>query len=104
MQCVPNGTLSERHILEIAMTANAAARGETTNIGSVTFAVGETEKTVTDGRCGQGRLAVLVPLDADAAAASWYVKKMGKGEMTVAADNAAKQRRFGFVIAGITGS
>ena len=101
MQCALNGDASPRHILEMAMVANAAARGETTNIGTVTFAAGVTEKTVTDGRFGQGRLAVLVPLDANAAAAKWWLKKMSDGEAKFVADNSTYSRKFGYVVVGI---
>lgn len=64
----------------LALAVNGAIAGETLNTG--TFTAGAGDKTVRDPRCRAGRVAMLVPLNADAAGMTWYLSAMTRGEMT----------------------
>lgn len=64
----------------LALAVNGAIAGETLNTG--TFTAGAGDKTVRDPRCRAGRVAMLVPLNADAAGMTWYLSSMTRGEMT----------------------
>ena len=57
-----------------------AIAGETLNTG--TFTAGAGDKTVRDPRCRAGRVAMLVPLNADAAGMTWFLSAMTRGTMT----------------------
>lgn len=88
-------------MLALATAVNKALRGETANIGRVTVAAGETDVTIQDPRCRYGRLALLVPLDANAAAVSWYLSDMQLDSMTFTFDTAlAGDAEFGFAFIG----
>ena len=52
------------------------------NVGTVTCAAAEAEITIRDERCRAGRLALLIPLDAAAASAVWWLSAMTQGSMT----------------------
>ena len=75
-----NGSGSAQ-MLQIAAAVNKALRGETANVGTVTAAAGSAKVTVQDPRCRYGRLALLIPLDAEAAAAAWHLSDMTQGSM-----------------------
>ena len=62
--------------------ASAALRGDTANVGLATCAAAESEITIRDERCRAGRLALLIPLDAAAASAVWWLSAMTQGSMT----------------------
>ena len=64
----------------LALAVNGAIAGETLNTG--TFTAGAGDKTVRDPRCRAGRVAMLVPLNADAAGRTWFLSSMTRGEMT----------------------
>lgn len=64
----------------LALAVNGAIAGETLNTG--TFTAGAGDKTVRDPRCRAGRVAMLVPLNADAAGMTWCLSSMTRGEMT----------------------
>lgn len=64
----------------LALAVNGAIAGETLNTG--TFSAGAGDKTVRDPRCRAGRVAMLVPLNADAAGMTWCLSSMTRGEMT----------------------
>lgn len=64
----------------LALAVNGAIAGETLNTG--TFTAGAGDKTVRDPRCRAGRVAMLVPLNADAAGMTWFLSSMTRGEMT----------------------
>lgn len=69
-------------MLALAVGVNKALRGETANIGHVTVAAGENDVTIQDPRCRYGRLAILVPMDGNAAGVSWYLSNMEQDTMT----------------------
>jgi len=69
-------------MLQIAAAVNKALRGECANVGRVTAASGTSSVTIQDPRCRAGRLAMLIPLNAAAAAAAWYLSSMTQGSMT----------------------
>ena len=86
---------------EVAGAINAALHGETANIGRVTFEAGEDEKEIKDSRCRAGRLTLLIPLSANSAGVSWYLKEMSRGKMVFALSEAAEDDLdFGWVILG----
>nr|DAG43785.1 MAG TPA: hypothetical protein [Caudoviricetes sp.] len=64
----------------LALAVNGVIAGETLNTG--TFTAGAGDKAVRDPRCRAGRVAMLVPLNADAASMTWYLSSMTRGEMT----------------------
>lgn len=64
----------------LALAVNGAIAGETLNTGTFTAGAGDT--TVQDSRCRAGRVAFLVPLNADAAGMTWFLSSMTRGEMT----------------------
>lgn len=77
---VPASTPAQ--MIALAVGVNAALRGDTANTGRVTCAAGATSVTVTDRRCRAGRLAFLIPLDAAAASAVWWLSDMTRDSMT----------------------
>ena len=87
-------------MLSLAVGVNAALRGDTANIGRVTCAAGETSVTVKDSRCRAGRLAILIPLDAAAASAVWYLSEMTKDKMTFSFATAPGECAFGWALIG----
>nr|DAG31433.1 MAG TPA: hypothetical protein [Caudoviricetes sp.] len=64
----------------LALAVNGAIAGETLNTG--TFTAGAGDKTIRDPRCRAGRVAMLVPLNADAAGMTWFLATMTRGTMT----------------------
>jgi hypothetical protein len=64
----------------LALAVNGALGGETLNSGTFTASAGTT--TIKDSRCRTGRVALLVPLNAAAAAMSWYLSAMKRGQMS----------------------
>ena len=64
----------------LALAVNGAIAGETLNTGA--FTAGAGDKTVRDPRCRAGRVAMLVPLNADATGMTWFLSAMTRGEMT----------------------
>lgn len=101
MACALNGSATEQHIRDIALTANLAEQGMTSNIGEVEFADGVRVVTVQDKRCGRGRLCVLVPRNSNAANATWFLRTMTDGSMELVSDGSGR-RVFGYVIVGVT--
>ena len=101
--CTVTGESTPLHILEIAQAANEALRGETYTTGVVDVTEGEAVVTVRDARCGAGKLATLVPLDAKAAAVSWWLSSMLKGEMQFTFSAAPGACRFGWALLGAGG-
>ena len=92
--------LTPAQILALATGVNAALRGDTANIGRVTCAAGETAVTIKDSRCRAGRLAILIPLDAAAASAVWWLSEMTKNKMTFSFAFAPGACSFGWALIG----
>lgn len=91
---------SPAQMLALAAGVNAALRGDTANIGRVECAAGEASVTVRDGRCRAGRLAILIPLDAAAASAVWWLSDMTKDQMTFSFASAPGACSFGWALIG----
>ena len=89
-----------QQMLSLAVGVNAALRGDTANIGRVSCAAGATSVTVRDARCREGRLAMLIPLDANAAAAAWWLSSMTQGSMTFNFKTAPGACSFGWALVG----
>lgn len=87
-------------MLALAVGVNAALRGDTANIGRVSCAAGETSVTVKDSRCRAGRLAILIPLDAAAASAVWWLSEMTQDSMTFSFASAPGVCSFGWALVG----
>lgn len=87
-------------MLALAVAVNAALRGETTNTGVLEVAAGQTEVTVQDARCRAGRLALLIPMDAAAAAVDWWLADMTRNSMTFEFSSAPGACRFGWALMG----
>ncbi|MBR5186593.1 MAG: hypothetical protein IKW19_09885 [Akkermansia sp.] len=66
----------------LAVGVNAALRGDTSNIGRLSCAAGQSSVTVMDKRCRAGRLAVLIPLNSVAAGLNWWLSSMTRDSMT----------------------
>lgn len=64
----------------LALAVNGAIAGETLNTG--TFTAGAGDKVIRDPRCRAGRVAMLAPLNADAAGMTWFLATMTRGTMT----------------------
>ena len=95
---VPDAT--PQQMVELAIGVNAALRGDTMNIGKVECAAGDTSVTIQDKRCRAGRIAILIPLDATAAAAHWWLSNMTRDEMTFSFTSAPGACAFGWAIIG----
>lgn len=87
-------------MLSICAAVNKALRAETASIGRVTVAAGVTTVTITDPRCRYGRLAILIPLDAAAAAAHWYLSNMTQEQMTFTFTSAPGASEWGYAFLG----
>ncbi|MBO4311551.1 MAG: hypothetical protein J5828_00955 [Desulfovibrionaceae bacterium] len=88
-------------MLSLALAANAALRGETANTGTASLAAGSDGLTILDQRCRAGRLALLIPLNEDAAGLAWHLETMTQGSMTFAFASApSAEAKFGYVIVG----
>ena len=81
-------------MLALAVGVNSALQGETANTA------GQTEVTVQDARCRAGRLALLIPMDAAAAAVDWWLADMTRNSMTFEFSSAPGACRFGWVLMG----
>lgn len=97
--CQKSGANTPQHILEMANAINQALRGETYNLTTITFATGETSKTIAHALCGAGKVAALIPINAAAASAGGYMSSMDKGSMVLAAGGSG-ERKFVCVILG----
>lgn len=95
---VPASTPAQ--MIALAVGVNAALRGDTANTGRVTCAAGETSVTVKDSRCRAGRLAFLIPLDAAAASAVWWLSDMTHDSMTFSFTSAPGACSFGWALIG----
>jgi hypothetical protein len=103
-QLAPRFATDEKgHRRMLADAANAALRGELNNTGQVTCANGTTSTTITDARMGYGRLLVLVPLDAVAAALNWHLSAMTNGSCTIAHAAPSGDAVFGWCVIGSGG-
>lgn len=88
-------------MLALATGVNKALRSETASIGHVTAASGSSSLTVQDPRCRAGRLAILIPLDATAAAVTWWLDDMTQDSMTFGFGAAlGADAEFGFAFLG----
>lgn len=70
---------SPQQMHALAVGLNAALRGDTMSTARATAEAGATTLTIQDARCRAGRLATLVPLNAAAGKATWWLAGMGKG-------------------------
>lgn len=95
---VPASTPAQ--MIALAVGVNAALRGDTANTGRVTCTAGETSVTVKDSRCRAGRLAFLIPLDAAAASAVWWLSDMTHDSMTFSFASAPGTCSFGWALIG----
>ena len=89
-----------KQMLALAVGVNAALRGDTANIGRVDVPAGAVRVTVKDARCRAGRLALLIPLDAEAASAVWHLEGMERGSMTFGFASAPGACSFGWALIG----
>ena len=87
-------------MLALAVGVNSALQGETANTGVLQVAAGQTEVTVQDARCRAGRLALLIPMDAAAAAVDWWLADMTRNSMTFGFSSAPGACRFGWALMG----
>ena len=72
----------KQHRRLIAEAANAALRGETHNTGRFTAPPG-VSFVLKSPRLGVGRLLLLMPRNASAAAARWFIDEVEKGSATI---------------------
>lgn len=91
---------SPAQMLRLAVGVNSALRGDTANVGHVNCAAGATSVTVKDKRCRAGRLAILIPLDATAAGAVWWLSEMTRDSMTFSFASAPGECAFGWALIG----
>lgn len=70
-------------MLALARGVNKALAGETSNTRQITVNSGSTSYTLSDTRCRAGRYVTLVPMNASAANANWYVGTMTKDSLTI---------------------
>ena len=92
---------SPRQMLALASGLNAALRGDCANTGLLEVPAGASSAEVRDSRCRAGRLALLIPLDSEAAALRWHLAAMGRGSMRFGfAGPAPAPCRFGWMLAG----
>ena len=96
----PAAEASPRQMLALAAAVNAALRGDCANTGLLDVPAGAAEITVADARCRAGRLALLVPLDAEAASVRWHLAAMERGAMRFGFDSVPHSCRFGWLLAG----
>lgn len=92
---------SPRHVLALAVAVNAALRGDTANIGRLVCPAGESRVTVRDRRCRAGRLALLIPQNAEAAGLHWWLSAMTRDSMTFGFSPApGAEAVFGWALVG----
>ena len=97
----PSPQATPGQMLALASGVNAALRGDCANCGLLDVPAGALSATVQDSRCRAGRLALLIPLDAGAAALPWHLEAMERGAMRFAFTGAAPAPcRFGWLLAG----
>ena len=90
-----------RQMLALASGLNAALRGDCANTGLLEVPAGASSAEVRDSRCRAGRLALLIPLDSEAADLRWHLAAMGRGSMRFGfASPAPAPCRFGWMLAG----
>ena len=100
---IPQATTAQ--MLSLAVGINAALRGDTANIGTFTLESGSTTVTVTDSRCRAGRLALVIPLNADAAGLNGYLSGMTLGSMEFTFTSApTSDAEFGWALIGDGGN
>lgn len=93
--------VSPQRGLALAAAVNAALRGDTFNTGRLVCPAGSVSATVRDARCRAGRFALLIPLDARAAALRWHLASMTRGSMTFSFSAApSADAVFGWAIVG----
>lgn len=97
-------TAAPAQMLALASAVNAALRGDTANVGLATCAAAESEITIRDERCRAGRLALLIPLDAAAASAVWWLSAMTQGSMTFRFASPPGECAFAWALLGDGGS
>lgn len=92
---------SPQRCMAMAVAINAALRGDTANIGRLRCPAGAALVTVKDKRCRAGRLAVLIPLDPEAASLCWWLADMTRDSMTFGfAAAPAEDARFAWALVG----
>lgn len=91
-------------MLSLAAAVNMALRGETANTGNAQAAAGSASLTVHDPRCRAGRFAMLLPMNAAAAALRWYLdveNDTAQGSMTFRFTSAPSSAAiFGYAFIG----
>ena len=96
---------SPQRCLSMAVAINAALRGDLANIGRLVCPAGAVRVTVKDKRCRAGRLAVLIPLNAQAAALDWWLAEMTRNSMSFGFSAAPQgEARFGWALIGDGGT
>ena len=96
----PSPEASPRQMLALAAAVNAALRGDCANTGLLSVPAGAREATVQDARCRAGRLAQLIPLDAQAAKVRWHLASMERGAMRFGLEGVDAACRFGWMLSG----
>ncbi len=91
---------SPRQRLALAAAVNAALRGDCACTGLLHVPAGAASAEVRDQRCRAGRFALLIPLDANAAAARWHLAAMERGLMRFGLEGVTQDCRFGWMLAG----
>lgn len=92
-----------RHRRELADAANRALRGETYNIGLVTFAAGTESTTLADQLIGIGKIVQLVPINSQAATIRYAVVDVQNGMATIAHASPVVDAEFVYVVTGAGG-
>jgi hypothetical protein len=87
-------------MLALAAAVNAALRGDCANTGLLAVPAGTQEVTVQDARCRAGRLAQLIPLDAQAARVRWHLAAMERGAMRFGLEGVDAACNFGWMLLG----
>ena len=85
---------------DTAIVIRNLVEGKGNNRGEVTLALNQTTTTLTDIRIGPESQIGLMPLDANAAAETWWISGRTDGSATINHTSAATTRLFQYAIVG----
>lgn len=71
------------------------------NYGFFTLRNGQTTTVINNGKINSGSLVTIHPLNQAAKASSAYTSAIADNQCTVTHENAATERKFGYVIYGV---